>query len=292
MAIMNYETQGIAKIEFKDNLFVTTELDKDTNQQVKEYIESRGGFIKDSVTKSTNYLIYKDGKEETAKYKKALELVQEEGIEIVILSLSLFNILCKNKEIIAFGSYPFEVDGAKKPIKWFVLKKNAKKAMLLSAYALDAKQYNEKFEGVTWETCTLRKWLNGDFYHAAFSDEEKKQILLTKIENADNPLCQTPGGNDTEDKIFLLSIDEVKEYLTEALERRTIPTPYALAQGAGISYGRGKGNCRWWLRSPGDYAGTAAGVYYDGNIDGFCDYVISARIAVCPALWANLESDI
>jgi NAD-dependent DNA ligase len=72
LTTMHYETPGIEKIDFEDSLFVTTELDKDTNKTVKEYIESRGGIIKGSVTKSTNYLIYKEGEEETTKYKKAL----------------------------------------------------------------------------------------------------------------------------------------------------------------------------------------------------------------------------
>ncbi len=121
MAIMNYESPGITKIDFEDNLFVTTELDKDTNKAVKKYIEGRGGIIKNSVTKGTNYLIYQDGEEETTKYKKALELVQEKGLEINILPLSLFNILLKGKDILSFGEYPFDADGTKRSlIKLFI----------------------------------------------------------------------------------------------------------------------------------------------------------------------------
>ena len=381
MAVMNYETQNITKIKFEDSLFVTTELDKDTNKEVKEYIESRGGIVKSSVTKGTNYLIYRDGEEETAKYKKALELVQEKGLEInilpfqsfetliamtyripgitklsiegkqyvitgfdpsenkeiqeyiasrggiikysvtkstnyliykggeweteeylsalnlaqekkseiTILPLNSFTTLCKGKGIVEFGSYPFEADGAKHPIKWAVLKREGNKALLLSVYGLEAKPYNEKLEEVTWETCTLRKWLNENFYQDAFSDEEKKRIQLTSNKNADNPSYHRPGGNDTEDKVFLLSIDEVKEYLAEALERRTAPTPYAIKQGADTRY---NSNCWWWLRSPGGGANDAAGVDRDGNIHDLGNLVFFDRNAVCPALWVNLESEI
>lgn len=288
MSAMAYITPGLTKIDFEDNLFVTTELDKDTNKEVKEYIESKGGIIKSSVTKGTNYLIYKDGEEETTKYKKALELVQEKGLEITILPLSLFATLCKGEGVVEFGSYPFGADDAKQPIIWAVLKRDGNKALLLSAYGLDCKPYNENLKKVTWETCTLRKWLNEDFYHAAFTDEEKRQILLTKIENADNPEYQAPGGNDTEDKIFLLSIDEVKEYLAEAYERKTAPTPYAVKQGA---Y-RYNGNCWWCLRSPGLYANRAADVNRVGLIESDGGDVDIDFAAVCPALWVNLESEI
>lgn len=287
MAIMNYVTPGITKIEFEDSLFVTTELDKVTNKEVKEDIESRGGIIKNSVTKGTNYLIYKDGEEETTKYKKVLELVQEKGLEINILPLSLFNILLKGKDILSFGEYPFDADGTKRPIKWLVLKRKGKKALLLSVYGLDAKRYNVNWEDVTWETCTLRKWLNEDFYHAAFSDEEKKRIQLTQNKNTDNPSYHTPGGSDTEDKVFLLSIDEAKKYLTKN-KRTTAPTPYAVKQGA---Y-RNNGNCWWWLRSPGSNAGLAAYVSDDGYINDHGFIVHYDTHAVCPALWVNLESEI
>ena len=64
MAFMNYTTPGLAKIEFEDSFFVTTELSRDENLDVKGYIESRGGIIKNFVTKTTDYLIYKDGEEE------------------------------------------------------------------------------------------------------------------------------------------------------------------------------------------------------------------------------------
>ncbi len=289
MAFMNYETPGITKIEFEDSLFVTTELDMDTNKEVKEYIESRGGIIKSSVTKGTNYLIYKEGEEETTKYQKALKLVQEKGLEINILPLSLFNILSKGKDVLSFGAYPFDADGTKWPIKWLVLKRKGKKALLLSAYGLDAKRYSEKWEDVTWETCTLRKWLNEEFYQAAFSDEEKKQIELTNNKNADNPNYHTPGGSDTEDKIFLLSIDEVKESLAEKFDRKTAPTPYAVKQGAINGY---NGNCCWWLRSPGNRARNAVDVGIDGGIDDLGSFINYDRSAVCPALWVDLESEI
>lgn len=285
MAIMDYVTPDIEKIDFEDNLFVTTELDKDTNKEIKGFIENRGGIVKNSVTKDTNYLIYKDSKEETAKYKKALDLVQEKGFEINILPVFLLRTLCKGNGIIEFGTYPFEVDGTKRPIKWAVLRQDGKKSLLLSAYGLDRKPYNERRGTITWENCTLRKWLNEEFYNAAFSDEEKKRICLTAIQNADNSRYGTSGGNDTEDQIFLLSIDEAKQYLTQT-ERMTVHSPYVVKHGA---YKWRNGNCCWWLRSPGLKAYEAADVNEYGYIPGIGHDVNNSRIAVCPAMWIELE---
>ena len=67
MAVMDYVTPGISKIDFEDSLFVLTEVGRDNTKEVQAEIESRGGIVKGSVTGTTNYLIYGDGEEETAK---------------------------------------------------------------------------------------------------------------------------------------------------------------------------------------------------------------------------------
>ncbi len=289
MAKMDYLTSGITKIGFEDSLFVTTELNKDENLEVKGYIESRGGVIKNSVTKTTDYLIYKDGEEETTKYKKALELIRDKGLEIRMVPLSLFPEAGIGEGIMEFGSYPFEADGTKKPIRWIVLKREKEKALLLSVYGLDVKLYNEKREAVTWETCTLRKWLNEDFYNDAFTEEEKKKICLTEVRNEDNPGYKTPGGNDTEDRVFLLSLGEAERYLPKTFPRQRKPTPFAKECGVSTYDG---GNCWWWLRSPGDNPYNAARVNFDGYISDSGNSVNSSSRAVCPALWIDLGYEI
>ena len=97
MAKMDYLTPGITKIEFEDSFFVTTKLDQ-FDKEIEVYIESRGGIIRNSVTKMTNYLIYKDGEEETTKYKKALELIRDKGVKITVLSLKTFSDLVTMKD--------------------------------------------------------------------------------------------------------------------------------------------------------------------------------------------------
>ena len=128
---------------------------------------------------------------------------------------------------ITFGAYKRKKISGKEPIEWLVLDKNENGILVISDKGLDCKQYTERYESVTWETCTLRKWLNGDFYKSAFSVREKKLINTTSVVVHKNPKYKTkPGtafgrgknkliptiGNDTNDKIFLLSITEVEKY--------------------------------------------------------------------------------
>ncbi|MBR2038590.1 MAG: hypothetical protein IKA09_12835 [Lachnospiraceae bacterium] len=89
-------------------------------------------------------------------------------------------------DIITFGNY--EQDGFRKngaePIEWIVLDVQEDKALLLSCYALDSQPYNKAYTPVTWEECTLRNWLNSTFLNAAFTEDEKKKIEITEIDNS------------------------------------------------------------------------------------------------------------
>ena len=151
---------------------------------------------------------------------------------------------------ITFGSYEQNGDLSNGPedLEWIVVEKKDGKALLLSRYAIDAKPYDAgdkdgnivRISGSTWENCTLRKWLNDDFYKTAFSLAKRRAIANTYIENDDsykfwqnytyhneledtaggmlhsdpvsssNPLG-AEGGRDTTDKVFLLSLNEVQD---------------------------------------------------------------------------------
>ena len=206
-----------------------------------------------------------------------------------------------------FGSYEQDNDTSNgaEAIEWLVLDKQDGKLLLLSKDALDAKPYNEKYVDVTWETCTLRSWLNGTFYTTAFSQTEQGRIATTKSRNEDNPEYGTEGGNDTEDKVFLLSIGEATRYFDpdpDAYDpaRRAKVTAYAKTQGARVyseaEYGMSgtteyDGNGWWWLRSPGFDDYYAAFVFYDGSLRMGGGYGIdTVDGGVRPAFWLNLES--
>ena len=181
---------------------------------------------------------------------------------------------------ITMGNYGGEA------IEWQVLDVQENRALLLSKYGLDAKPYNTEYADITWERCSMRKWLNEEFLNAAFSAEERSKIIRVKISNPDNTTRKTEGGNDTDDQVFLLSIDEAEKYFATGDARKTEPTAHAKSSGV---WTNDSGYCWWWLRSPGLYQNSAASVRSGGDVDGN-GYVDSDDRAVRPAFWLNLES--
>ena len=194
-------------------------------------------------------------------------------------------------DIITFGTYEQDnnTGNGAEPIEWLVLDNQGDRMLVISRYGLDCQPYNEADIGeVTWEICTLRSWLNSEFYNTAFNDSEKASIRTTTLSNPDS-LYGGSGGNATNDNVFCLSIEEAKAYFgaDDSKEhnsaRATKPTAYAVARGATEF----DGNCWWWLRSPG-YLDDVARVIEDGYIyEGGLDigYIYSA---VRPALWIGL----
>ena len=208
--------------------------------------------------------------------------------------------------IVTFGTYPQTASGTDKtPIEWLVLDYDAasNRALIISRYGLDAKPYNTEYDIITWEKCTLRTWLNNDFLNAAFTTQEQKGIVLTAVDNSKSQgssRWDTNGGNNTQDKIFLLSYAEANKYFgvtwedSNNMKSRVTPTAYALKAGAStsdsITTADGAKAGWWWLRSPGSSRRNAAIV----DIDGFPrnSYVRNDSGCVRPALWINLESGI
>ena len=183
-----------------------------------------------------------------------------------------------------FGRYEqdnYEANGSE-PIEWRVLEVSGGSALIVSEDALDMRAYNKEWVSVTWAECTLREWLNGEFYETAFNEAEKGLVALTKVENKDHPQYGTEGGEDTEDRIFLLSLEEADRYFEDDEDRRAFPTEYAIAKHAYMN--SDLGTVWWWLRSPGDYRVNAAGVFADGSLRLTGGSVSFDRDAVRPAL--------
>lgn len=209
---------------------------------------------------------------------------------------------------IVFGHYPQTKDGKDNtPIEWLILERDGLNALVVSKYGLDAQPYNISCTDVTWEKCTLRTWLNDTFYNKAFSADEQAAILTTNVDNSKSQCYSgwnTSGGNNTQDKVFLLSYAEANKYFgveywqnngaTDKVKSRVAPTAYAIAQGAGktSSYKTVDGIDAgwWWLRSPGPYPDRAAYVLTDGSLH--YSGVRGDSGSVRPALWVNIESKI
>ena len=190
-------------------------------------------------------------------------------------------------ETIEFGNYPQDKDGTEKPIEWIVMKNEGNQVLLLSKYVLDAKSYNEELEEVTWETSDIRQWLNNEFYTTAFNKTEKAKIQTSLIKNEDNSEYGTSGGNDTEDKVFLLSEKEAETLFSNNEERIAKATEYAEKSGVYVNEEKA---AWWWLRSPGNSGDIAAVVDNDGWIIKYGDDVDYGSDGVRPALHLNLQS--
>lgn len=217
-------------------------------------------------------------------------------------------------DCVYFGNY-YQSDATgttKEPIKWRVLSVDGDDAFLLADQNLDAKPYNTSYTSVTWETCTLRSWLNGygasanveetdyssdNFLDTAFTAEERAAIRQTTVVNEDN--YGTEGGNDTTDQVYLLSIAEASnaeygfnsEFQTESKTREAKNTVYAKSQGAWApkSEEYEEDGC-WWLRSPGSLSGYASGVSSHGWGSYYYYYVDIEVVTVRPVLHLNLSS--
>lgn len=193
---------------------------------------------------------------------------------------------------IKFGRYPQASKNENALIEWLVLKNDGSKALLISKYALDCQKYNTTDTSVTWETCTLRRWLNGSFINSAFSAEEQKQILHTTVTSDRNPSYSTYPGNNTKDKVFLLSIAEAQKYFSSDSTGQCQGTAYCFAQGGDQD---SDGRCSWWLRSPDYFSRDCVSIVNNYGVAGCRLYHVtrslpfSDGITVRPALWINLE---
>ncbi len=193
---------------------------------------------------------------------------------------------------VTFGSYPQTAEGDDDtPIEWLVLENDGETAMLISRYGLDCQLYNTTRESTTWEGCTLRSWLNNEFYSRAFSAEEKQNIVVSSVSADENPSYPTDPSNATEDNVFLMSITEVKKYFDGDKARMCTATDYAIRQGVWAdlsSWADSEETCWWWLRSPGTLSNSAAGVDTDGSIYGYGYYVNFALNAARPCVRVRL----
>ena len=233
---------------------------------------------------------------DSGDYKAAYMLLdglsyKDSAEKLLRIKPQYYKFLLKNSkvgDIVYFGTYEQDNDtsNGKEDIEWLVLAKKGNRILVISDKALDRQPYNSSRTRVTWETCTLRKWLNNDFINAAFSAEERAKIPTVTVSADKNPSYSTSPGNNTTDKVFLLSITEVNKYFSSDSAWQCRGTAYCYAQGA---YKAGNGNCWWWLRSPGYTQSSAANVYDGGDVNEIGNNVFLDNNAVRPAMWISID---
>lgn len=184
------------------------------------------------------------------------------------------------------GSWPQE---SGEPIVWDVLAEEGNRKLLLSRKAVAKRPYHDADEPVSWETCSLRAWLNGDFFRAAFNDYEKQHILKIPVTADRNTYCNTDAGNSTDDHVFLLSLPEVNALLRRKLsaKRKCEADPADAPDADNDNKAADDTGCVWWLRSPGSEKNEAACVNGDGQISNFGLPANTPTIAVRPCIWVR-----
>ena len=193
-------------------------------------------------------------------------------------------------DVISFGRYDWRVLGVRDGA-----------ALIIADKIIEQRPYHNKYVKITWANCSLREYLNTGFYES-FPEEERSRIVPEMNKNPDNPWFGTSGGVDTEDKIFILSLEELAcKYFGDSsallynprknqrywYERKDANNgkrgAVLLNSGAGSWY---------WIRTPGRFSVKAVYVFPDGNIGIHGNNIFKGNIAdgfcaggVRPAMW-------
>lgn len=187
-------------------------------------------------------------------------------------------------DVFIFGQYEQDnnAENGLEPIEWLVLAQKDDSILLLSKYTLDFQNYHDTGGDIVWQDATVRTWLNEKFLQQAFSPAEQEAILIQEVSNAANQghaEWETLAGEDTKDKVFLLSIAEANQYFADNNARKNRGTETARAQGARLWPLE---ETDWWLRSPGKVQYDAA---YVGTNGGYYSNAATNKKGVRPALW-------
>ena len=296
--ILTVDLQGgngsAADGEYAEGAVINIDAGTRPNYHFSGWISSNGGSFADASSQGTTFTMPATDTTITANWQ------YEGGGPNKAIQIGASQIEGGQASNIYFGTYMqsrasagvYNID----PIKWRVLSNADGKLFLLSNQNLDVLPYNGNQTSVTWENCTLRSWLNGTFLKSALSDDEQGAIDNTYVYNATqsdgrnnpNPSYSTPGGNNTTDKIFLLSIEEANNssYFPNADSRISTNTAYVVSYYGMSGAGEADG---WWLRSPGRLDNTAAFVEASGDVYHSGSFVDIRLNAVRPAF--NLDQN-
>ena len=201
-------------------------------------------------------------------------------------------------DIVTFGRYYQNYDELS-PVKWRVLDVADDRALLLSDRALESKSFkvsslkaddvanflaNLKKE-MSWSASDLRRWLNSEFFNICFN--QKEQSMITSARH------MSGFGEETEDRIFLLSKDEVEKYFPEREDRQTGITMHVI-----MKLNPGENDLKklagktdrliknWWLRTSEEMGAN----YVSGFNNNICCGIEHESLLVRPALWLSMNN--
>ena len=220
------------------------------------------------------------------KKKKVLFIVSSIIVVCIIFTIIYMKVIIPNMmkdlkkaevgDYVLFGSYEQDndVSNGKEDIEWIVLAKDNGRILVISKYLLDSAPYNYDFIGMTWESCSLRNWLNGTFFNEAFNMEEGGKIANVQSSS----------------KVFLLSIDEAEKYFKSDKKRMGVLTElakwHAFRGDDEVAFDEDRD--LWWLRQS-EKDSFAYMVEEDGSISDVPVPVTCESVGVRPAMWISID---
>ena len=178
-------------------------------------------------------------------------------------------------------------------IQWRVLDVYENYVLVISEYVLEQRRFHSTTAGASWESSDIRSYLNSVFLEN-FSEAEISSIVATEVTTDDNLWFGAPGGNNTFDKVFLLSLEEVVLFFGDSgqfanrhhprnsvhsVEDRYMPARQTVNLETGVDWW-------WWLRSPGDNR-MATFVGLCGRLGVMGTNPANMNGGVRPAMWID-----
>ena len=235
---------------------------KDTREKIKECKYYKANALESNKKYTDAYLLFR----ELTDYKDCQS--KAEAINPNYLKESSVG------DYVIFGTYT-KKDGNVEDIEWLVLEQSENKKLIISKEPVANKAFDESGNGfATWSKSTIRQWLNNDFYNTAFQKYKRNIISETAVSASKSPNCnwEYDYNETTQDKIFLLSIDEAQKYFKSDADRICKQGTHAIT---------------WFLRTPGKNKYGISCVENDGSIGS--GNATAPAIAIRPAMWIDLS---
>ena len=215
------------------------------------------------------------------------QMAEEEVESIQVINKEkLFTGEVEVGDILVFGEYGYNNSFEVKDLQWRVLEKTDTKCLVTTTYVVATERYDYTGEAV-WETSKVREYLNKEFFNDAFNDDEKNCVMDTNLVNTVVTDKGIIGGNDTVDKVFLLTVEDVLKYMPEDRLRRIMDTEGSSTDAMGYR--------AWMLRTPipstNEYQQLIAAVGMKGQMvtnseEGFS---VDSELGVRPAMWIDVN---
>lgn len=194
------------------------------------------------------------------------------------LCFSNANVLCgihytlRLRIVMPFG-HPDKLDSGR-PLLWYVLRREPEQLLLHCTRGVHILPYDRQGKRVSWETSEIRRWLNDTFFRTAFTAAEQSAVVESRLPNVSEVTEPSPKIHCIDDKVFLLSEEEIRSFGKPKWFWERRPVPPLADRTSGV----------WWLRSFGRLEGKSMGVVRDDGVIYPSGDIRADDVMIVPAL--------